>query len=66
MAVDLQQRQEMLEKTAIEEVQQDSSVEDKLLKLAEKFADMATKKIDQRVSEHRTIDVSDAIVKETE
>lgn len=66
VAVDLQQRQEMLEKTAIEEVQQDSSVEDKLLKLAEKFADMATKKIDQRVSEHRTIDVSDAIVKETE
>lgn len=66
VAVDLQQRQEMLEKISTEEIQQDSSVEDKLLKLAEKFADMATKKIDQKVSEHRTIDVSDAVVKETE
>lgn len=66
VAVDLQQRQEMLEKVSTEETQQDTSVEDKLLKLAEKFADMATKKIDQKVSEHRTIDVSDAIVKETE
>lgn len=66
VAVDLQQRQEMLEKVSVEETQQDTSVEDKLLKLAEKFADMATKKIDQKVSEHRTIDVSDAIVKETE
>lgn len=66
VAVDLQQRQEMLEKISTDEIQQDSSVEDKLLKLAEKFADMATKKIDQKVSEHRTVDVSDAVVKETE
>ncbi len=63
VAVDLQQRQEVLDKLD-GEVATEENQEAKLLKLAEKFAEMATKKIDQIASEHRTIDVEDAVVKE--
>jgi len=66
VAVDLQQRQEVLDKTTVETTAQDTTTEDKLLKLAEKFAELATKKIDQKVAEHNTIDVSDAVLKEEE
>lgn len=63
VAVDLQERHELLEK-ADKEIITDEGVEDKLLKLAEKFADMATKKIEQKRDEARTIDVVDVVVDE--
>jgi len=65
VAVDLQERQDLLEKASSAEVLvKDESVEQKLLSLAEKFAELATKKIDQKVNEHRTVDVTDAEIKE--
>lgn len=58
VAVDMQNQREMLEKG--EKVEQtEEHVEDKLLKLAEKFADMATKKIEQNQDAQRTVDVQD-------
>lgn len=63
VAVDLQARQEVMERSERPELS-DEGVENKLLKLAEKFADMATKKIEQRATEHRTVDVSDAVIKD--
>lgn len=57
VAVDLQQRQDVLEKTAQVEASGVESIENKLLTLAEKFAEMATKKIQQKNDEQRTIDV---------
>lgn len=65
VAVDLQQRQEVLDKVYVDEGRSDSSTEDKLLKLAEKFAELATKKIDQKVIEHRTVEAEDVVIKET-
>lgn len=58
VSVDLQARQDILEKSEVV-VQTEEHVEDKLLKLAEKFADMATKKIEQNNNDRRTIDVED-------
>ena len=58
VSVDLQARQDILEKSEVV-VQTEEHVEDKLLKLAEKFADMATKKIEQNNNDRRTIDVQD-------
>jgi hypothetical protein len=55
VAVDMQDRREILEKSEVV-VQTEEHVEDKLLKLAEKFADMATKKIEQNNNAARTID----------
>ena len=55
VSIDLQNRQDILEKTAVVE-QTEEHVEDKLLKLAEKFADMATKKIEQNNNAARTVD----------
>ena len=55
VAVDLQARQDIIEKTDVV-VQTEEHVEDKLLKLAEKFADMATKKIEQNNNDRRTVD----------
>lgn len=55
VAVDLQQRQDVLEKLdgpASSEI----GVENQLLKLAEKFAEMATKKIEQKQLDERTFD----------
>lgn len=55
VAVDMQNQQTLLEKS--EKVEQtEEHVEDKLLKLAEKFADMATKKIEQNTNAARTVD----------
>jgi transposase-like protein len=59
VAVDLADRQDVLERAEKPETT-DAGIESRLLKLAEKFADMATKNIDQR----RTIDVEDATLKE--
>lgn len=58
VSVDLQARQDILEKSEVV-VQTEEHVEDKLLKLAEKFADMATKKIEQNNNDRRTVDVDD-------
>lgn len=58
VAVDLMERRDLLEKSE-KEVITEEGVDDKLLKLANKFADMATKRIEQKELEHRTIDVQD-------
>lgn len=63
VAVDLQDRQELMEKTEKPETS-DEGVESRLLKLAEKFAEMATMKIEQQALEKRTIVVEDARVVE--
>lgn len=61
VAMDMQQRQELVDKSLSgEEDKGDEGVQSRLLKLAEQFAEMATKKIEQKVDEHRTIDVEDA------
>jgi transposase-like protein len=61
VAMDMQERQDMLDKALSgEEDKGDDNVQNRLLKLAEQFAEMATKKIEQKVDEHRTIDVEDA------
>jgi hypothetical protein len=58
VAVDMQERADIIEKG--EKVEQtEEHVEDKLLKLAEKFADMATKKIEQNQDRQRTVDAQD-------
>ena len=60
VAMDMQERQELLDRALTGEVDNgDEGIQSRLLKLAEQFADMATKKIEQRVDEHRTIDVED-------
>lgn len=61
VAVDLQDRQELMEKTEKPETS-DEGIETRLLKLAEKFADMASMKIEQQALEKRTIVVEDAKV----
>lgn len=67
VAVDLQDRQDVVERASQESLMfKDEDVASKLDSLAEKFAELATKKLDQKVNEHRTIDVSDAVVKEDE
>lgn len=55
VAVDLQDRQEILEKSE-KPVITDDHIEDKLLKLAAKFAEMATKSIQDKKDEQRTVD----------
>lgn len=58
VAVDMQNQRDLLEKS--EKVEQtEEHVEDKLLKLAEKFADMATKKIEQNNNAARTVEAED-------
>lgn len=67
VAVDLQDRQDTLEKATMQKQETtDESVETKLLALADKFAELATKKIDQKVLEHRTVEVEDAVLKDEE
>lgn len=63
VATDMLNQQEMLKKDK-REVQTEDHVEDKLLKLAEKFADMATKKIDQKMDEQRTVEAETVEVKD--
>jgi len=58
VSVDLQARQDILEKSDVV-VQTEEHVEDKLLALAAKFADMATKKIEQNNNAARTVDAED-------
>lgn len=60
VAMDMQERQEMLDKALTEkEDTSDAGIETRLLKLAEQFADMASKKIQQKSDISRTIDVED-------
>lgn len=62
VAIDMQNQRDIIEKS--EKVEQtEEHVEDKLLKLAEKFADMATKKIEQQNNISRTVDVEDVEIK---
>ena len=60
VAMDMQERQVTIEKAMNGDVTQEDDVQSKLLKLAEQFAEMSMKKIEQKVDEHRTIDVTDA------
>lgn len=62
VAMDMANKQEALEKGETVATQS-VDVENKLLVLAEKFADMATKKISQKQDDQRTIDVTDVEVK---
>ena len=63
VAMDMQERQEMLDKALVEkEDTSDSGIESRLLKLAEQFAEMASKKIQQKVDDSRTIEVEDVSV----
>lgn len=64
VAVDMQNRQDVIEKTMKDDVKSDEAVENKLLSLAEKFAEMATKKMGKIQDEQRTVDVVDVEVKE--
>ena len=59
VAVDLQDRQDLLEKTEKPEITEDK-IESRLLQLANTFAEMATKKIEQVNNSRRTVDVEDA------
>lgn len=58
VAIDMADKQEQIERSDKPE-QTEEHVEDKLLKLAEKFADMATKKIEQNNNAARTVDAED-------
>ena len=64
VAIDMADKHEALEKAEAPQ-QTEEHVDDKLLKLAERFADMATKKIEQKQNDARTIDVQDVESKET-
>ena len=65
VAMDMQERQEMLDKALAEkEDTSDSGIESRVLKLAEQFAEMASKKIQQKVDDSRTIEAVDVEVKE--
>jgi transposase-like protein len=65
VAMDMQERQDMIDKSLSgEESKGDEGVQSRLLKLAEQFAEMATKKIEQKVDEHRTVDAEDIEVKD--
>lgn len=65
VAVDLQDRQDLLEKTEKPEITEDK-IELRLLQLANTFADMATKRITQVTDNQRTVDVDDAEYTEDE
>jgi hypothetical protein len=62
VAIDMADKHEALEK-AEDVVQKEENVDDKLLRLAEKFADMATKKIEQKQNDLRTVDAEDVDAK---
>lgn len=65
VAMDMQERQDILEKADSHETATEDGVESKLLKLAEKFAEMATRQIEQKQLEDRTVNVDEArIVRE--
>jgi len=58
VAIDMADKHEQIERSERPE-QTEEHVEDKLLKLAEKFADMATKKIEQNNNASRTVNIED-------
>ena len=58
VAVDLVDRKDMLEKKAVEPTT-DQGTDAKLERLAEKFAEFATKKLTQKLDNERTVDVED-------
>lgn len=64
VAIDMQNRQDVIEKSTKEDVKSDEAVENKLLSLAEKFAEMATMAMGKTKNDERTIDVVDVDVKE--
>ena len=67
VAMDMQNRQDILDKIQDNSPVDDQAIESKLVKLAEKFADLATKKIEQKELDHRTIDAVDAnVIEDTE
>ena len=67
VATDMQDRRELMDKAVSQEKDNTAEgVEDKLMALANKFAELATKSLNQKVNEHRTVDAEDAIIKEDE
>lgn len=64
VAMDLQQRGDVLDKALVDGKVNDEKVGDKLEALAEKFAEMATQKLQKRQDDSRTVDVTDVEVKE--
>jgi transposase-like protein len=67
VATDMQDRRELIDKAVSGEKDTSTEgIETKLLALANKFAEFATKSINQKVNEHRTVDAEDVIIKEEE
>ena len=59
VAVDLMDRQHTLDKLTDAEAPSEERDDNKLEKLAEKFAEMATKSIEKEINKRRTVDVED-------
>jgi hypothetical protein len=59
VAVDLIDRKKELDKLTSDDVVTDERADDKLTKLAEKFAEMATRSIEKNLNKQRTIDADD-------
>lgn len=60
VAMDLQERADVIEAAdKPKDIASEASMEDKLLRLASKFAEMATKKIEQKQLDERTVDAED-------
>jgi len=60
VAMDLQERADVIESAdKPKDTASEASMEDKLLRLASKFAEMATKKIEQKQLDERTVDAED-------
>lgn len=60
VATDLIDRRAVIEKTTVDTVMTDERADDKLAALAEKFADMATRSIENKINKKRTVD-ADAV-----
>lgn len=58
VAMDSMSRVDVLEQS-VSEVQKDEDTDSRLLRLAEKFADMAVQKIAQKQDDSRTVDITD-------
>lgn len=61
VAIDLIDRREKVEKATMDEAPSDQQNDDKLERLATKFAEMATKSIEKQINKSRTIDVVDVM-----
>lgn len=66
VAVDLIDRQKDIDKMTKDEAPTEQRDDNKLEKLAEKFAEMASLSIEKKMKEKRTIDVTDVIIKSSE